>query len=180
MYTLGPSIFHPCTHSGWNHVWYPGTLRRECKGHSWLREWIHFEHTSMQMLLKGSAEACVTDPRPNQGAPSVHSGTSWKISAGFYFPKCLMNESGRSYRIGGRGRFWALARRARFVFILSVLGLGVLGPFVLLAMKWGKQPFPQGPGSLDSIIQLQAGKCLTCFPEKKKKVMCRNKSINLL
>lgn len=32
MDTPGPSGFHPCTHSGWNHVWYQGTLRRECKG----------------------------------------------------------------------------------------------------------------------------------------------------
>lgn len=54
------------------------------------------------------------------------------------------------------------------MFILSMVGLRVLEPFVLLAMKLGKQPFPQGPGSLDIIIQLQAGKCLTSFPEKKK------------
>lgn len=27
MYTPGPCVFHPCTHSGWNHVWRQGTLR---------------------------------------------------------------------------------------------------------------------------------------------------------
>lgn len=46
----------------------------------------------MQMLLKGSMEACVADPCPNQEATSVRNGTSWKISAGFCFSKCRVNE----------------------------------------------------------------------------------------
>lgn len=57
------------------------------------------------MLLKGSTETCVTDPCSNQDAPSVHNGTSWKISAGFYFSECHGNRSGGSYRIGGKSMF---------------------------------------------------------------------------